>query len=135
MKKLYQTLVFFFLSILVPFFVSAQLPGEGGGETNPLTNPLGENTDIYSFLETLVDLVVQIGFYVALVAIIYSGFLFVTAQGNESKLEKAKNALTYSLIGTAILMSAWVFAIAIKGAVDDVVNTTTGVITDLNTNV
>jgi preprotein translocase subunit SecG len=115
-------LILFVICISAPFVVLAQQgipPGggtTGGGTSGALTNPLKED-NIYNFLKNIVELVVQIGFYVALVGIVYSGFLFVTAQGNETKLATAKKALTYSLVGTAILMSAWVFAIAIQGAV------------------
>jgi len=42
--------------------------------------------------------------------IIYSGLLFMTAAGDEEKVSKAKKALTWSLIGLAVLIMgrAWI---------------------------
>ena len=124
MKNITYTVFCFFLA--APFIALAQngippgggTPPGGGGGTS-ITNPL-QAKSIYELLKALVDIVVQIGFYVALVAIVYSGFLFVTTQGDTTKLTNARKALTYSLVGTAVLLGAWVFAIAIQGAVDKV---------------
>jgi uncharacterized MnhB-related membrane protein len=58
-------------------------------------------------------------------AIIYAGFLFVTASGNETKLETAKRALTYALIGTAILLGSVVIAKGIEATIKQVAPITT----------
>jgi len=54
------------------------------------------------------------------IAIIYSGFLFVTAQGNSEKLTKAKKALLYTIIGAALLLGSYVIATAIGKTVDEI---------------
>lgn len=41
-----------------------------------------------------------------LVLVIYAGFLWATAQGNDQKIEKAKKILTGSVIGLIIIFSA-----------------------------
>ena len=70
-----------------------------------LTNPLGSSTtDLNSLLVLILKIVTEIGSIVVVFFIIYSGFLFVTAQGNEEKITKAKQALTWTLIGAAILL-------------------------------
>ena len=50
-------------------------------------------------------------------AIIYCGFLFVSARGNTEKLTKAKEALLYTVIGAAILLGSWAIAIMISETV------------------
>ena len=62
----------------------------------------------------------MVGVPVVVLAIIYTGFLFVQAQGNKSKLDKAKNSLTNTLIGAALLLGAFVIAEAIGTTVEDI---------------
>ena len=49
---------------------------------------------------------------------VYAGFLFVTARGNETQLGTAKKAFLGAVIGTAIIMGVWVIAKAIVGTVN-----------------
>ena len=64
------------------------------------------------------DVVNPRGGVVAVFFIVYSGFLFVTARGSEDKLKTAKRALLYSVIGTAILLGAWVIAEVIASTIN-----------------
>lgn len=87
------------------------IPGTAGADGN-LSNPLNSS----SFVEVVgkvADFAAKIGVPIAAVFIIYSGFLFVTARGSEDKLKSAKETFTWTIIGTAILMGAWVLAKAI----------------------
>jgi len=107
----YSRHIIIVLLTLVPLFVYSQVgPGGSGGST--LENPL--TVDSFSgFVEAILNTVVKIGVPVAAIAIIFSGFLFVTAQGNPEKLATAKTAFIWSVVGTAVLLGAWVFAQAI----------------------
>ena len=84
--------------------------GETGGE---LINPL-EAGSIPALVESIAALVAKIGIPIAAIFIIYSGLLFVTARGNEEQLKKAKTNFMWAMIGTSILLGAWVIAKAIK---------------------
>jgi hypothetical protein len=112
-----------------------QLGGQGEGqlgaeEENPnnnttnirLINPLGGIDSIEGFLEKLFNIVLRIAIPIIALAIIYSGFLFVTAQGKEDKLTTAKNTLMFTLIGAAIILGAWVIANALSETVNDIRN-------------
>jgi amino acid permease len=46
---------------------------------------------------------------------IYAGVLFITAQGDEKQLEKAKKMIFYATIGTLIVMLSYVIVSAIVG--------------------
>lgn len=86
-----------------------------------IKNPLGDRyTDIPSFLQAILEFFILIGIPIVTLAIIYCGFLFVTAVGNSEKLKKAKQALIYTLIGAALLLGSLVIAKAIKGTVDEI---------------
>ncbi|MFA5783202.1 MAG: TrbC/VirB2 family protein, partial [Bacteroidales bacterium] len=81
-------------------------------------NPLGDNTQTLSgFVEKILKGVIKIGMPIIVLAIIYSGFLFVSAQGNSEKLSEAKRALLYTLIGAAILLGSWAIALLIRDTV------------------
>ena len=70
------------------------------------------------FVKAILEVVLKIGIPVAAMFIIYSGFLFVKAQGNEAELTKAKNAFTYAVIGTAILLGSWLLAKGIESTIN-----------------
>ena len=89
--------------------------------TTSINNPLGEKlTDIPSFIKKAIEIVLTEGIPVLVLAIIYTGFLFVQAQGNPGDLKKAKDALTNTLIGGALLLGAFVIAEAIGTTVEEI---------------
>ncbi|MEK7621930.1 MAG: hypothetical protein AAB415_02010 [Patescibacteria group bacterium] len=80
-----------------------------------ITNPLAGKADsIVGLLNVLLDIIIQIGIPVIAIFIVYSGFLFVKAQGNESKLSEAKQTLRYTVIGAAIVLGAKVISVVIE---------------------
>ncbi len=83
-----------------------------------LVNPLGTTDSIPGFVRKLLEVVMKIGVPLVAIMFIYTGYLFVTAQGNEKKLEEAKRALVYVFIGAVILLGAYVIAQAIQGTVN-----------------
>jgi len=101
---------FFFLisAFFIPStFVSAQLQ-----------NPLNNISSFGELISAILDIVMMIGFPIAVLAIMYSGFLFVTAQGNSEKLESAKNALLWTIIGTAVLLGSWVLSVGVSSTIE-----------------
>ncbi len=119
-KRLSAVLVsisIFFVTGIVPVY--AQTCGEGGTEPCPqpvevkvtLVNPFSGGDSLFALMKTIIDKVIlPIGGVLAVLAFIYSGFLYVMAQGNETKLKTAHKALLYTAIGTAVLLGSWVLA-------------------------
>ena len=72
-------------------------------------------------LPTLVDNVLKAAVIllgpVVTIMLLYSGFLFVTAQGNVENLTKAKKALMYSLIGAALVLGARGLSLVVQNAI------------------
>lgn len=94
----------------------------GSGVTNisvQIENPITPDT-LENFIKAILDIVLTIGIPIVALAIIYSGFLFVTAQGNEEKLTTAKKTFLFVIVGAAILLGAWVLAQAIGGTIEDI---------------
>jgi len=84
--------------------------GSGGGLVK-LDNPFKGGNSLFELLKSVMnDIVLPIGGVLAVLAFIYSGFLYVTAQGDETQLKTAHKALLYTSIGTAVLLGSWVLA-------------------------
>lgn len=77
-----------------------------------LPNPVNANT-FTELINLFAGLAVQIGIPIAAIFIIFAGFQFVTARGNETKLQAAKKTFYWAIIGTVILVGAWVIAKAV----------------------
>jgi len=99
--------------------VCGSRPGENRN-TATFPNPLGGNiTDICGFLTSLFDAVMTIAVPIIVLMIIYSGFLFVTARGDEQQITRAKNTFFWAIVGGAVLLGAEVLANAIVGTLSN----------------
>jgi hypothetical protein len=138
LSKSAKKVLSYFISILmiaifvIPFFVQAQEGGTGGGgeggtgggkgggssQTIIIENPFKQDT-IKGLIETIVnDILMPIGGVIAVMMIMYAGFLYVTARGDSGQITKAHDALKYAVIGAAILLGAWVISQAIGNTID-----------------
>lgn len=99
-------------------------PSPGGNPANPspggnpsgvrLVNPLGEGTTLNSFLLNILSIVTDtIGPVIVILMLVYVGFLFVTAQGNSTKISAAREMLLWTVVGALILLGAKAIAIGI----------------------
>ncbi|MCU0660423.1 MAG: pilin [Candidatus Pacebacteria bacterium] len=88
-------------------------------DADKLQNPLGGDVKtIPQFIAKILEIITKIGTPIIVIMIIYSGFLFVWARGNEEKLTKAKSTLMWTLVGAALMLGAWILAQAIVGTVN-----------------
>lgn len=96
-----------------------------------LKNPLSICTDesgnelegfdcVLNIVKSVLKLIFRIGIPVIVVAIIYTGYLFIAAQGNPKKLEDAKQTLLWVLVGSAIILGAGLIAEAISGTLKSI---------------
>ncbi len=115
---------------VIPLFVSAQAStGNTGDRTSTgntgntatnivIANPFKQDT-IKGLIETIVnEILMPIGGVVAVMMIMYAGFLYVTARGDPGQIKKAHDALLWAVIGAAILLGAWVISKAIGVTID-----------------
>lgn len=125
MKKIIG-MVLLVASMGLPVFVFALNPMTGGGTIPPdqnvgIANPIKYDT-FSDFVSAVTETAVKILLPFIVLAFIYSGFLFVKAQGNEKGLEEAKSAIWWSIVGAFILMGAWGFAQIIGETVYTITN-------------
>lgn len=88
--------------------------GESGSTI--LCNPLKAQS-FTGLLENISVLAVEIGIPIAALFIIYSGLSLVMARGNEDKIKEAKSSLTWAIIGSGILIGAWVIMTILESTV------------------
>ena len=90
------------------------------GELDELDNPLkkGGIDDIPNLVKAILEIALKIGVPVIALAIIYTGYLFIAAQGNPEKLQKAKESFVYVFIGSMILLGAYVIAESIVNTIN-----------------
>ncbi len=81
-----------------------------------LDNPL-KASNFIDLIKTVLDALFIIALPVAVLAIVYAGFLFVSARGNPEKLGKAKDNLLYVVVGIAVFFGAWVIATIISNTI------------------
>lgn len=111
-----------FVILAAPFYFAS---ASGLALDVKIENPLKSSgiETIPGFIEAALNMVMIVGVPLVALAIIYSGFLFVSAQGNSEKISEAKTTLKYTLIGAALLLGSWVIAQAIQGTINEIKRT------------
>lgn len=132
--KIYTIAFFVLLSSQVAF---ADLGGANGGlgGANPtntsntvpsngslnlsikLQNPIAD-TDIMALIDRIVGVVLKVGIPIIALFLLWAGFQYVMARGNEKKITEAHRNLGYVLLGTAIFLGAYAIAKAIIATVN-----------------
>lgn len=98
------------IALFVPLVASAKID-----------NPIGCD-DIVACFDNVIEYALGLVGVLALAGIVYGGFLYITAMGNQDRIEQGKNAVFYSVIG--IIVVGLAFAIikfifsALKGGGD-----------------
>ena len=98
-------------SVVAPSTLFADEPCDGG-----FCNPL-QSATLEDFLLAILNVVVYIMYPIIVLMIVYTGFLFVSAQGNPAKLQEARRALIWTVIGALVILGSKALALAIKGTV------------------
>ena len=80
---------------------SQTITADGGG----LTNPTGMNT-FSELIDKIAEWMLNIGLVLAPLMFVIGGIMFITANGNPSKIQTAQNLLIYTAIGILIILLA-----------------------------
>lgn len=104
-KTLTNTLAF--IAVTLPAVAMAQI-----GIKNPATSI----DSIGGIVEAVVRIVRTIAIPFIVIMIMYTGWLFIAAQGNPDKLKGARTAFLWTMVGTMIVLSAELIASLLKNA-------------------
>ena len=80
--------------------------------TKEICNPIQAKT-FGQLVEAIAKAITAIGIPLVAIFLVWSGFLFVTARGNEEQLKRAKATFFWSLVGGAVVIGALALATAI----------------------
>lgn len=120
---------FVFVTILVLTFsficTNSKVEAEDVVINATINNPIDPGLqDLPTFITKAIEIILIVGIPVIALAIMYSGFLFITAQGDSKKLEVAKRNFGYILIGALLMLGAFVISKAIVNTVEEIKSTT-----------
>ncbi len=86
----------------------------------------GKPADISTVIGTIIKAVLGFLGTVALILVIYGGFLWMTAGGNEEKVTKARKLLLNAVVGLIIIVSAYSITTFVIGAISGAAGTGSG---------
>ncbi|MBU1684075.1 MAG: hypothetical protein V1768_00580 [Patescibacteria group bacterium] len=100
------------MSIIVPVVQAETLQNAFGNEAlNETAKGAGYNTGVTSSVSSIISDVIKIALsllgVVFLLLMLYGGYLWMTARGNEQEVEKAKNIITSAVIGMLIVIGSY----------------------------
>ena len=108
------------MALLAPLAALAQI--DTGG-TLPDQFGLGTGTDVKGAIINIVKFLLTFLGLIAVIIILYGGFQWMTAAGNEEKITSARGTLTAGLIGLVIILAAYaITAFVIQTIITQVTN-------------
>lgn len=91
-------------------------PALAFAEQGVLVNPLNAGS-LPELVGVVLDAMIELGSIALVLALVWVGFRFVSAQGNPSKIEKAREALMYTVIGGLILLGSAAISMVVQQTV------------------
>lgn len=105
--KIFLALVF----LLIPFFSLAQ-----GWNPSELTSYGLSDNSVYDIIRNLLTWILTIFGLLAVIGFVISGIMYIISSGNDKTMEKAKNAMTYCIIGVVVALSGLIIIFAVDRA-------------------
>lgn len=94
------------------YYFAAQVVGIDSKSKPPLTIPGADSFTV----DKVLGLVYEVAGFAAVIAIVIGGILYVTSDGDPSKLTRAKNTIIYSVIGLIMVIMAAAITAFVAGA-------------------
>ncbi len=89
--------------------------------TGAFDGPLkSEIKNIPDFIAMALRAMVMVALPIISLFIVYAGFMFVFARGNEGMLSEAKKNFFYVIVGAILILGAWVLATLIGGTISQI---------------
>lgn len=126
LTKLRQKLLFASVATVAhaPVALAASPIQEGANKAAPRErNAAGESvrsgpTDLVATFALITNTLLFLVGAVAVIALIYGGFLYVTSAGDPGRTKTAKDTIVYSVVGIVVAMLAYAIVNFVVGALD-----------------
>jgi heme/copper-type cytochrome/quinol oxidase subunit 2 len=82
------------------------------------------DADLKTTVLNIIRLVLGLMTLIAVVLVIYGGFVWLTAAGNEDNVEKAKKIISAAVIGLIVILLAWAIVIFVARTTANVTTNT-----------
>ncbi|MCF7794852.1 hypothetical protein K9M50_00620 [Patescibacteria group bacterium] len=122
MKKIALTIMMIIASMTIFLPVKAADIGDAFSETSSslLSKTVNEagifqdpSNNIDSLIQTIINTVLSFLGVIFIIIIIYAGYKWLTAEGNDEAVNKAKGLLKNAIIGLLVVLAAYAISIAI----------------------
>ncbi|MBL7021879.1 IPT/TIG domain-containing protein [Patescibacteria group bacterium] len=125
MKRYYSKFIISVIAIIlfmIPFalFAAADLGLDGAQNIG-----LGDN-DLKGIITNIINIALGFLGLIAVVFILYAGFMWMTAGGNADRVDRAKKILIRAIIGLIIILSAFAIATFVINSITDATGFTDG---------
>lgn len=116
---------FIYLAISLPLLFVKNVNGAGLGDPAATGDKMGDafdivkdtagenyntNLELNTVLGDIVLLILSVIGAVFIIFMVYAGYLWMTASGNEQKVDRAKEILRQSIIGVIVIVGAYAIA-------------------------
>lgn len=88
------------------YLASATYAQDAQGWISKLKGTGGVQSSLDSWVSDLIKIIVGLAALVCVGVLIFSGYMYITAAGDETKVEKAGKSLTYAIVGLVICFIA-----------------------------
>lgn len=107
-RYLIASIIVTILSLVSMSAVSAQGLKNSGKNLDAIAGSAGvSQADAGSIVGSIINAVLTFVGLIFLVLMVYAGFLWMTAAGDEGKIDKSKSIIIAAIIGLVIVMSAY----------------------------
>lgn len=112
----YKVIMIVVATFMIGMFLLPALPVSAGTTTtDPFGISYGEKTglgkqDVRDTISSIINVALGMLGIVAVVIVLWGGFRWMTAGGNEEKVGEARKIIFSGIIGIAIILSAWAIA-------------------------
>lgn len=79
----------------------------------------GEGADLEGWIITILRYLIGVAGIVAAAVLIFNGFMYITASGDEGKIQKATKGITYAIIGLIIAAIAFLIVNYVASLIAD----------------
>lgn len=102
-------------TLALPLAARAQL-SQAEADVTAIGGSLGVESDLPTLVGSVINVLLGVLGIVFVVLVVYAGFLYLTSQGEEGNVKKAKKLLTQAVIGLIIIVAAYAISSYVIGA-------------------